>query len=370
MQYRQFGKTGCTVSCLGFGAMRMPTVEKDGKKQVDRAKAIEMIRFAIDSGINYVDTAFFYHDKESESVVGEALRDGYREKCFVATKLPMGEVNCKEDFDRLLSIQLERLQTEYVDFYLFHALNREHWEKVKKFGLLDEMKRAKADGRIRHMGFSFHDDLDVFEQIIDEFDGCEFCQIQFSYLDTDYQAGLEGLRLAGEKGLGLVIMEPLRGGALANPDESVKQHLSKGKTSVEAALSYVWNYPEVSIILSGMGNITQIEENIKYADKYAPFSINEEEMKNFVTAKKAYDRLGLIGCTSCFYCKDCPQKINIPEIFAAFNLSAEADRRKVKEAMPDIEYRVDKCIQCHSCENKCPQHIEITKEFKRIKDSF
>lgn len=370
MQYRKFGKTGCTVSGLGFGAMRMPVIETDGKKSVDEEKAIEMIRYAIDSGVNYVDTAYFYHDGQSESVVGKALQDGYREKTYIATKLPMGEVNSEADFDRLLNTQLERLQTDHVDFYLFHALNKVNWEKVIKYNLREKMKQAKADGRIRHIGFSFHDDLDVFCRIIDEFEECEFCQIQFSYLDTDYQAGIEGLRLAGQKGLGLVIMEPLRGGLLANPSEEILNNIPKDKSPVEAALSYVWDYSEVSLLLSGMGNLTQISQNISYADKCKSGMLTNEEKQCFSAAKKAYDKLGLIPCTGCLYCKDCPKGINIPEIFAAFNLSVDADRRKVKEVMPDIEYRMDNCIACHACEKKCPQNIKITEVFKRIKDSF
>ncbi|MBR3768337.1 MAG: aldo/keto reductase [Clostridia bacterium] len=370
MQYRVFGKTGCKVSTLGFGAMRMPTVEKDGKKVIDEKKAIELIRHAIDSGVNYVDTAFFYHDGESEALVGKALRDGYRKKTYVATKLPMGDVKCPEDFDRLLNTQLQRLDTPYIDFYLFHALNRDHWKKVKEFGLIDKMKKAKAEGKIRHMGFSFHDDLEIFENIVEEYEDCEFCQIQLNYLDTDYQAGIEGLKKAAEKGLGLVIMEPLRGGSLANPDEDVKNCLPEGKTPVEAALSYIWSFPEVSLLLSGMGTMEQLKENMALADKYTENCLSESEIKAFTAAKKAYDRKGLIPCTKCLYCKDCPKGIDIPAIFAAFNLVENGDRRKVKEAMPDIEDRIRECIDCGACEKKCPQNIEIRKMFKHIKDSF
>lgn len=370
MQYRDFGKTGCRVSALGFGAMRMPVVEKDGNKVIDEEKAISLIRHAIDSGVNYVDTAFFYHGGESEGLVGKALKDGYREKTYVATKLPMGDVKCPEDFERLLSAQLERLDTDYIDFYLFHALNRDHWETVKRFGLIEKMKQAKAEGKIRHMGFSFHDDLDVFQKIIEEYDGCEFCQIQFNYLDTDYQAGIEGLRLASDRGLGLVVMEPLLGGSLVTPHENVKACLPENMNTVEAALSYVWSYPEVSLLLSGMGTMEQLDENISLAGKYTPCSLGEKELECFINAKKAHNELGLIPCTGCNYCDVCPEEIAIPEIFAAFNLSASSDRRKVKEAMPDIEERVRKCADCGACEKMCPQNIEIRKMFKRIKDAF
>ncbi len=370
MQYRDFGKTGCKVSVLGFGAMRMPTVEIDGEKKIDESKAVDLIRCAIDSGVNYVDTAFFYHGGESETLVGKALKDGYREKTYLATKLPMGDVKSPEDFDRLLGIQLERLDTDYIDFYLFHALNRDHWQKVKDFGLIDKMKKAKAEGKVRHIGFSFHDDLEIFQKIVEEYDGCEFCQIQFNYLDTDYQAGIEGLRLAARKGMGLVVMEPLRGGGLVTPDESLLKCIPERMSAVEGALAYIWNFPEVSLLLSGMGTKEQLNENTAFADKYTADYLSEEDIACFAKAKKAYDRLGLIPCTKCNYCKDCPKEIAIPEIFAAFNLSADSDRRKVKEVMPDIEDRVRECIDCGACEKKCPQNIEIRKMFKRIRDSF
>ena len=370
MNYREFGKTGCKVSTLGFGAMRMPVIEKDGKKAIDEEKAISLIRHAIDNGVNYVDTAYFYHDGESESLVGKALKDGYRERTYLATKLPMGNVKCPEDFDTLLETQLKRLDTEYIDFYLFHALNRDHWQKVKDFGLLEKMKKAKAEGKVKHIGFSFHDDLEIFKNIVEEYDGCEFCQIQLNYLDTDYQAGIEGLKLAAQKGLGIVIMEPIRGGGLVSPDQSVKECLPEGKTPVEAALMYIWDYPEISLLLSGMGNMEQLEENLGYADKYTENCLSDEDKKAFCNAKKAYDRLGLIPCTKCQYCIDCPKGISIPEIFAAFNLAADSDRRRVKEAMPDIEDRVRECTECGACEKKCPQNLQIRKLFKHIRDSF
>lgn len=370
MRYRSFGKTGCQVSALGFGAMRMPQTEVDGKKIIDEEKAIALIRQAIDGGVNYVDTAYFYHDGESESLVGKALKDGYREKTYVATKIPMGNVKCPEDFDTLLDTQLKRLDIEYIDFYLFHALNRDHWQKVKDFGLLEKMHKAKAEGKVRHIGFSFHDDLEVFNTILSEYEGCEFCQIQFNYLDTDYQAGIEGLKKANEMGLGLVVMEPLLGGGLVDPDESVKKCLPEGRSPVEAALSYVWDYPEVSLLLSGMGTPEQLTENLSLADRYTENNLSDSEKKAFREAKKAYDRLGLIPCTGCLYCKDCPKKIAIPEIFSAFNLSIDGDRRKVKEVMPDIDDRVRECIDCGACEEKCPQHIKIREMFRKIRDRF
>lgn len=370
MLYRKFGKTDCMVSQLGFGAMRLPLENKEDDSAIDEKEAVAMIRHAIDSGVNYLDTAYFYHGGNSERVCGKALQDGYREKTYLASKLPMGEVNCREDFDRLLNEQLSKLSTDHIDFYLFHALNAEGWDKVRRFSLIEKMKEAKADGRIRHMGFSFHDDLKVFEQILDEYEGCEFCQIQLNYLDSDYQAGLEGLKKAHEMGFGVVIMEPLRGGALASPPDCVKRLLPENISPVQTALSYIWNMSEVTLLLSGMSNMQQLSENIEFAGKCTEGMLSAADIERLAAAKKEYDRQSLIPCTRCLYCQPCPAGVEIPDIFAAFNLIGSSDRRAVKEKMPDIEDKISLCVDCGKCEKKCPQNIKIRAELKRIKDAF
>lgn len=369
MQYRKFGKTGCSVSALGFGTMRLPLEDKNSPASIDEKQAVQMLRSAIDSGVNYVDTAYFYHDGESERLVGRALKDGYREKVYLATKLPLGKVGKTEDFDRLLSEQLSKLETDRIDFYLFHSVERKSWEKVKNLGLIDKMKKARSEGLIGHMGFSFHDDLDVFMRILDEYDGCEFCQIQYNYLDVDYQAGSEGLKAAAKRGLGVIVMEPLRGGGLVNLDEKVKKCLPEGMSPVEAALSFVWDSPEVSFLLSGMSNLAQTEENVALASKSSANCLGENEKRAFCEAKTAYDRLGLIPCTKCFYCQPCPKGVEIPAVFEAYNRIAEGGRRSVKAFMPDIEEKIGKCVRCRECEKKCPQHIEIVSEMQRIAES-
>lgn len=370
MKYSSFGKTGCKVSRLGFGAMRFPLTNKDDSASIDVEKAVEMIRYAIDNGVNYVDTAFFYHSGESERVVGKALKDGYREKTFLATKLPMGEVNATEDFDRILNTQLEKLDTDHIDFYLFHALNEGGWEKVKALGLMDKMRQAKADGRIRHIGFSFHDNLEIFTRIVDEFEGCEFCQIQLNYLDVDHQAGMDGLEYAASKGLGVIIMEPIRGGRLAAPSDEIVSLLPEGRTPVENALAFLWDKEEVSLLLSGMSSFEQVEQNLASADRFDVGCLTEEEHTRFYNAKKAFDKSTLIPCTGCDYCQPCPNDVFIPKVFAAYNTIGEGNLRKVREALPEIEEIIDRCVKCGICEKKCPQQIDIVARLRQIQSRF
>ena len=370
MQYSNFGKTGCKVSRLGFGAMRFPMTDPDDSTSIKVDEAVKMIRFAIDSGVNYVDTAFFYHGGESEKVVGKALKDGYREKTYLATKLPMGEVHETADFDRILNTQLEKLDTDYIDFYLFHALNEDSWKKVKELGLLEKMNHAKADGRIKHMGFSFHDNPEIFTQIVDEYTGCEFCQIQLNYLDIDHQAGIDGLEYAASKGLGVVIMEPIRGGRLANPSEEILSLLPQGRTAVENALAFLWDRKEVSLLLSGMGAMEQVEQNIVSADKFTVGCLSENEHRQFFEAKKAFDKSTLIPCTGCDYCQPCPNDVLIPKVFAAYNTIGEGDMRKVRAALPEIEDIIGRCVKCGICEEKCPQQIKIVEKLRQINSRF
>ena len=370
MRYREMGKNGVEVSALGFGCMRFPVVEGDGDK-IDEAKSIEMIRYAIDNGVNYLDTAFFYHGGNSERLVGKALKDGYRKLAYLATKLPLGNVNCEEDVERIFNEQLEKLDTDYIDFYLLHAVNNDSWDnRVVKYDIMPKLEKLKAEGKIKHIGFSFHDDLWVFKKVIDAYDGFEFCQIQLNYIDVDYQAGIEGLEYAASKGLGVIVMEPLLGGKLATPVENVASKLSKEKTPVEWALDFIWNRPEVSMLLSGMGSMQMVTDNIGYADKSFPGMLSESELEMLADAKKAYDEMNLVPCTGCEYCMPCPEGVLIPKVFSAFNNIANGGRRLVKEIFPDIESNASLCKKCGKCEKACPQHIKIIDTLKKVKDQF
>ena len=368
MKYRVLGKTGVEVSALGFGCMRLPVLEND---QIDEAEAIRIIRNGIDSGINYLDTAFGYHNGQSEILVGKALKDGYRNKAYLATKLPLWNIKCEEDVDKIFNEQLEKLDTDYIDFYLLHAVNNESWEtKVLKFDVLPKLEKKLAEGKIKHLGFSFHDDLEVFRKIVDSYDGFEFCQIQFNYIDTDYQAGLEGLEYAASKGLGVIVMEPLLGGKLANPHEKIADLLPTEKTPVEWALDFIWNRPEVGMLLSGMGTEQMVTDNIGYADNSYVGMLSENDLSMLAEAKHIFDEMNLVPCTGCEYCMPCPAGVRIPEVFSAFNKITEGGRRLVKEIFPDIETNASLCKKCGKCESACPQHIEIIKTLKNVIDKF
>jgi predicted aldo/keto reductase-like oxidoreductase len=310
------------VSALGFGAMRLPIIGKDMAK-IDEPQAKHMIRYAIDHGVNYIDTAYPYHMGQSEPVVGRALHDGYREKVKLATKLPSWLIHSIEDCDRYLNEQLQRLQTETIDFYLLHGLNREFWPKLRDLELFKWIERAVADGRIQHVGFSFHDQYEIFEEIVDTYHGWTFCQIQYNYVDVDFQAGTKGLKYAADKGLAVVVMEPIRGGQLAKePPEPIKKIWGaalRQRTLPEWSLQWVWNQPEVSVVLSGMSTMKQVEENVAFAERSRPGTLKAEELALLDRVREAYQDLAPIPCTNCMYCMPCPNGVNIPRIFEIYN---------------------------------------------------
>lgn len=364
MKYREFGKTGLKVSALGFGTMRLPLLE-DGVT-VDEKEAVRIIRHAIDSGVNYVDTAYPYHQGTSEIVVGKALRDGYRDKVFLADKSPIWKLEKESDFDSILEEQLQKLQTDHIDFYLLHALNKERFEKIKNLHLIDHMLEARKAGKIRYLGFSFHDDLEVFKQIVDYTDQWDFCQIQYNYINRAYQAGDEGLTYAAEKGLAVIIMEPLLGGRLANLSEHVAEVFSQDKTSVEHALDFLWDKKEVSLLLSGMGTEQQVEDNLVYAGRSAVGMLTAEEKKQYEKAKEIYDKMSMVDCTGCAYCMPCPFGLNIPELFKAYNTYGPEGKDGMKREYEKQQVRSDSCRSCHRCEKVCPQNIKISEQMKKI----
>lgn len=375
MKHRDFGKLGWKVSALGFGCMRFPTikVEPSGEK-VDEEEAIRMIRWAVDHGVNYIDTAYPYHNGASEVVLGKALKDGYGKRVRVATKSPVWLIKKAEDFDTYLDEQLKRLQMDHVDFYLFHGLTGKSWrEVILKFDLLKKAEAAIHDGRIGYLGFSFHDDFDAFKEIVDGYDSWSFCQIQYNYMDTENQAGTKGLQYAASKGLAVVVMEPLLGGRLTNPPKSVKQILEKdgkGRSPADLALQWIWNQPEVSVILSGMSTMDQVEGNIRSANKSGVGSVRKGDLELIDRIRAKYKEKIPISCTNCRYCMPCPNGVDIPSNFELYNngfIHEDMERsRFTYSRFFEEKERAGACKQCKECEEKCPQKLPISELLTKV----
>ena len=371
MKYRKFGSLDWDVSVLGFGAMRLPIIEND-PSQINEPEAIKMIHHAIDHGVNYIDTAYTYHEKHGEILVGKALQNGYREKVKLATKLPSWQVESPDDFNRFFDEQLEKLQTDYVDFYLLHTLNSTYWPKLRDLEVLNWAEGVIADGRIRYLGFSFHDDFEVFKDILDAYDRWTFCQIQYNFMDIEYQAGIKGLQYAANKGLAVVIMEPLRGGQLTNkvPQsvtdlwESARVH----RTPADWALQWIWNHPEVSVLLSGMSTMQHVIENLDYADRSVAAMLAEEELVLIDKVREEYRRLVPVSCTNCKYCMPCPNGVEIAAIFEHYNNAMIYDNpRGPRFHYQDLskDQLASNCVECFECEEKCPQGISISEYLKK-----
>lgn len=372
MQYRDFGKTGIRTSLLGFGAMRLPTLNEDAS-QIDEEKAIEMIRFAIEHGVNYVDTAYPYHGGSSEKVVGKALQNGYREKVFLATKSPVWQVEKHEDFERFLDQQLEKLQTDHVDMYLMHALNKERWEKIKALRFFEFFEKAKAQGKIRFAGFSFHDKYPTFKEIVDGYDGWDFCQIQLNYMDVNYQAGVRGLKYAASKGLAVVIMEPLKGGKLAKLPQKVQDIFRRNRknwSAVEWSFRWLGNFPEVSVILSGMSTLEHVKENVEIMKNVTSNNLTEEDLKLIEETRKTLGSFAVINCTECGYCMPCPSGVDIPENFRLYNETVMfgdwKGGRGIYKWLEGQKTAASFCKECGECLSKCPQRLEIPSLLKKV----
>jgi len=373
VKYRQFGALDFQVSALGFGCMRLPLAGTDSS-QIDEPEAIAMIRHAIDHGVNYVDTAYPYHGGRSEVVLGRALADGYRERVKVATKMPTFFVEKYEDFDRFLEEQLDRLGIDHIDFYLLHALSWKRWPPVRDLGVLDWADRALETGKIGHIGFSFHDDLQRFEEIVDGYERWSMCLVQHNYMNEDYQAGSRGIRYAAERGLAVVVMEPLLGGSLAEAPPAVQELWDSApvqRTPAEWALQWVWNKPEVACVLSGMSTMEQVTRNLESADRAEPGSLTREELAVVDRVRERYEELRPIACTKCGYCMPCPNGVDIPGNFELYNMvklfEKPADVRKMwyQVRLPDAT-KASACIQCGECEEHCPQSIPISEWMPRV----
>ncbi|MBN2238368.1 MAG: aldo/keto reductase [Dehalococcoidales bacterium] len=374
MKYRKFGKLDWDVSVLGFGVMRLPQTG-DNMGDVDEELSIRMLRYAIDHGVNYLDSGYMYHMGKSEKVIGKALEGGYREKVKVATKLPVRMVESPDTFDDYLNEQMDRLKLDKLDFYLLHGLNAEGWPKVRDWGILDWAEEKMAQGKFSHFGFSFHDDYEVFKDIIDSYDNWTLCQIQYNFMDKDYQAGRRGVEYAASKGLAIVVMEPLRGGLITQktpePVQKVWDKAPIKRSPAEWGLMWVWNQPEITMALSGMSAMEQVVENVEIAGRAEPGILSPEEVQIIDDVRAAYHGLRPVPCTGCAYCMPCPNGVDIPRIFQFYNdamMYNDLRMGKMRYQMADLlkeEQRGDKCIECGVCLEACPQSIEIPEWLKK-----
>ncbi|MDD2447616.1 MAG: aldo/keto reductase [Tissierellia bacterium] len=370
MQYRKFTSDGLNASILGFGCMRFPTIDNN-LSNIDEKQSEKMLEYAIEHGVNYIDTAYTYHGDNSESFVGKFLKEkGLRKKVYLATKNPVWLVKEYNDFEKLLDEQLERLQTDYIDFYLLHSLHEKTYRKIMNLNVFKFVDEAKKKGKIKYAGFSFHDELPLFKEITDAYPW-DFCQIQLNYMDTEMQAGLEGLKYASNKGLDVVVMEPIKGGKLVNPSDEIKGIWSNSeinRTPAEWALRWVFNYPEVKVVLSGMSSLEQVKENIRIANEGFPNSLSDKELSLINEVSDVYKQKVKVGCTSCDYCQPCPYNVSIPNIFEMYNnmyvynaiVPSKESYKKLIEESKDVS----QCIECGKCESICPQHLKIISLLK------
>ncbi len=377
MKLTPFGKTGLQVSPLGFGCMRFPVIDSDNSR-IDEDQAMEMVRYAIDHGVNYFDTAYPYHGFDfskggaSEPFLAKALKDGYREKVYIATKLPSWLVETREDMDRFLDEQLERLETEHIDFYLLHGLDRKSWKKLLELGVLEFLHSALEAGKIRFAGFSYHDEIDLFKEIVDAYEWT-FCQIQYNYMDEEYQAGTEGLKYAAAKGLAIVAMEPLRGGTLVNglppAARKVLEQADPEKSAVAWAFEWLWKHPEVTVVLSGMSHLDHVKENLQLAAELSQKEWKKEDEETIQSAVRIIRAQQMVDCTACNYCMPCPEGVNIPRNFALYNdyhmLQDPAAKLRYQRLLSDTA-KASNCIECGLCEPQCPQSIPIRAELKHV----
>jgi Predicted oxidoreductases of the aldo/keto reductase family len=374
MKYRKFEAANADISLLGFGAMRMPLIE--GSDAVDEEEAIKMIRYAIDNGVNYVDTAYVYHSGKSEVIVGKALADGYREKVFLATKLPFWICKNKDEIEPMFEKQLSKLNMDQIDMYLVHDINEQRLKTVNEWKIWDILNKKRDEGKIRYIGFSTHpESVEGFKEILDSYPW-DFCQIQLNYMDTDIQVGLEGYEYAAAKGIPIIIMEPLKGGNLTDfvppTVQSIWDSLEQKRSPADWAFRWVANLPGVLTILSGMSNMAQLEENIRILSDAEADSLTKEELVAIDHVADEYKKMIVYQCTGCKYCLPCAVEINIPEIMDFRNSHACYGLTKMLSNQYTLwlPHKASECIECGQCENLCPQHLDIMRIMKETAELY
>jgi len=372
MNYRQYGKTGYEVSALGMGCMRLPRKYENGKALVDNEKAFELIRYAATHGINYFDTAYGYHNQTSESVLGEALDGGLRQQVKIATKQPTFVMKTQADIRRNLENSLKKLRTGYIDIYMIHNINPANWVEIQQREIYREYEKFRNEGMIRAIGFSFHGGAKLFEEVLATYPW-DMCQIQQNLLDIDKEATEKAITLAGQKGCALVIMEPLRGGGLAQATAAVQKLYDEfpvKRSPVEWAFRHLLNYPQVSTILSGMTTMEQLKDNIAIFSKSdaIPCCLSGEEKALLRNVKAAYDAIQTIPCTGCEYCMPCLNGVNIPRVLELYNDAVRFENfdpfKRAYWFTTSMDNDASHCEECGECEEKCPQGIEIMNQLK------
>jgi len=378
MQYRKFRSVEKEISLLGLGVMRLPRLE-NGK--ADEETGIDLIRYAVDHGVNYIDTGYTYHGGDSERIIGKALKDGYREKVLIADKLPIWLVEKEEDIQPIIEEQFSRLDVDHIDMYLIHNIVPEVWEPIKKFNVFGHLQKLKDEGRIGHIGFSFHGDYDLFTEVIDEYPW-EYCQIQLNFLDKNIQAGLKGLAYARERDIDVIIMEPLKGGRLSDKvppsvqaiwDHAAAEGIAPPeRTPAHWAFKWVASQPGVSLILSGMSSFAQLDENIKIFSEDDINKMSETEYAVCDEAAAEYDRKIKYQCTKCGYCIPCPQEVEIPDVIRYLNNWYAFDKipSTKLEYIEWLDGHASKCIHCGACEEKCPQRLAISEIMTDAMEQF
>jgi predicted aldo/keto reductase-like oxidoreductase len=376
MVYNKFGRISEKVSRFGMGCMRLPQAKNEhGKDAIDEEESIKMVRYAINEGVNYFDTAYTYPG--SEDVLGRALK-GYREKVMIATKCPMHEIRDYSDYTRVFDESLRRLDTDYVDVYLFHCLDRKNWEIVKSTNGIAFMEEMKEKGKIRAVGFSFHAEHDLFREIIDAYPW-DMCLIQLNILDDEHQAGIKGLRYAGQKGIPVAVMEPLKGGLLGGepPEEAVKllDSYPEKRSLVEWSFRWLYSQKEVKVVLSGVSSMDQLKDNIRIFNESDTGVLSRRDEELLKRVKEIYGSKVRVGCTGCGYCMPCPNNVNIPEIFKVYNdsvFSPWTEFGKVFYGMVAVSNGrdVSKCTGCRLCEKRCPQGIPIASRLKEAHEAM
>jgi uncharacterized protein len=371
--YRSFPAERERYSILGFGCMRFPTLKKSGK--IDREQSEAMLDWALDHGVNYFDTAWPYHDGESEPFLGEYLeKRRARQRVAVATKMPSWLVKSESDLERFFGQQLERLKSGHIDLYLLHALGRDHWDSLKEKGVLRFLEQLKEKGLVGQVGFSFHDEFPVFREIMEAYPW-DFCQIQYNFLDTAFQAGIEGLKLAAQRSVGVVVMEPLRGGSFTKsvpPEVASIWAEGPGYSPAEWALRYVWDDSRIQVVLSGMSTLEQVKENVRIAEDVKVGALSMDDLERYDRVASWYEQKRRALCSGCGYCMPCPQGVAIPEVFRYLNNAFMFDDRKA--AIAGYRYNIREkngaqlCIGCRECESSCPQKISIAEMMEEARE--